>query len=343
MIKVSIVIPIYNPGERLRDCLDSICNQILKEIEIICINDGSTDNSQLILQEYSKKDKRIVVHSKTNEGVSIARNKGMAMARGEYITFVDSDDYIDPMMYKKMYSSIGSSDLCMCNFNVKYENRVVRNKLPLKEGQVKGDDIVQKIACGIIIPQGWNKNYPYIMGSCCRMLVSKKMIQKNNILFPINIPLMEDTIFCLHVLLHTKSVQIVEDYFYNYLSRETGALRSYRNNRLQLELLVANYIHELLVKHGEKDYKDLIGFRMISSYLMTIKGLLNSDLSFSEKYKQVKYNLQEAQKLAFFKNMNLSNSSFQRQFEASLIKSNSSLGIIVYYLFINTYNNFKGN
>ena len=101
MVKVSVVIPVYNVEDYLRDCLDSIVNQTLKDIEIICINDGSTDNSLEILEHYKSKDERIKVISQENGGISAARNKGIDLASGDYISFIDSDDYIDNNFYEK--------------------------------------------------------------------------------------------------------------------------------------------------------------------------------------------------------------------------------------------------
>ena len=93
-IKVSIIVPVYNVENYLEQCLDSILNQSLKEIEVILVNDGSTDRSGAICDDYSKKDKRIKVFHTKNRGLSAARNKGLELASGEYIGFVDSDDYI---------------------------------------------------------------------------------------------------------------------------------------------------------------------------------------------------------------------------------------------------------
>ena len=112
---VSVIVPIYNTASYLRECLDSIIAQSLTKIEIICVNDGSTDNSQEILDEYASKDSRIVVVSQKNQGVSVARNTGTAIASGKYICFVDSDDWIDPNMCRQT-----------CEIAEKYNADVVR-------------------------------------------------------------------------------------------------------------------------------------------------------------------------------------------------------------------------
>ena len=105
MPKVSIIVPVYNVEKYLSKCLDSIVNQTLKDIEIICINDGSVDNSQSVLEAYAKKDTRIKVINQENLGLSCARNKGIDIAQGEYIGFVDSDDWIDLEFYEELYNN----------------------------------------------------------------------------------------------------------------------------------------------------------------------------------------------------------------------------------------------
>lgn len=102
-IKVSVIVPVYNVRKYLARCLDSIIVQSLKDIEIICVNDGSTDGSDKVLEQYAQKDSRIRIVNRENGGLSAARNTGMPYARGKYIGFVDSDDYIDPSMYELMY------------------------------------------------------------------------------------------------------------------------------------------------------------------------------------------------------------------------------------------------
>ncbi len=104
MKKVSVIIPVYNVEKYIRQCLDSVVNQTLPDIEIICVDDGSTDMSLEILHEYAKRDNRIKVLEQSNQGASEARNKGMAIAKGEYIGFVDSDDWVDENYYETLYT-----------------------------------------------------------------------------------------------------------------------------------------------------------------------------------------------------------------------------------------------
>ena len=106
-VKVSVILPVYNVEKYLKECLDSILNQTLQEIEVICVDDGSTDRSLEILREYEKKDKRVIVLTQENKGAGAARNKGLAIAKGEYLSFLDSDDFF-------RFRNVGGSLSKMC-------------------------------------------------------------------------------------------------------------------------------------------------------------------------------------------------------------------------------------
>lgn len=132
MPKVSIVIPVYNVEKYLRECLDSVVNQTLRDIEIICINDGSTDNSLQILAEYESVETRLKVISQENGGQSKARNVGLEVAAGEYIYFLDSDDYIKTNALEILYTIATTNNLEILYFDseVIYENDILKNEFP---------------------------------------------------------------------------------------------------------------------------------------------------------------------------------------------------------------------
>lgn len=106
---ISVIVPVYNTAPYLRQCLDSICNQTYQNLEVICVNDGSTDNSAEILEEYAAKDSRIIVITQTNAGPSVARNVAIEQAKGEWIASVDSDDWIEPDTYEYFVRHIANS------------------------------------------------------------------------------------------------------------------------------------------------------------------------------------------------------------------------------------------
>ena len=127
--KVSVIIPVYNVEKYLRECLDSVVNQTLKDIEIICVDDGSTDNSLEILNEYAQKDNRIQIFTQENQGAGAARNKGLEIAKGEYLYFLDSDDYIDYHCLESLYKSAfeNNADIAMCKHKFLKDNIITDN------------------------------------------------------------------------------------------------------------------------------------------------------------------------------------------------------------------------
>ena len=127
MIKISVIVPVYNVEKYLAKCLDSLTKQTLKEIEIIIVNDGSLDNSQEIIDKYQKKYSNIKAYTKENGGLSDARNYGIKKASGQYLAFVDSDDYIDLTMLEKMYNNALEKDaeIVVCDTINVYENKEV--------------------------------------------------------------------------------------------------------------------------------------------------------------------------------------------------------------------------
>ena len=128
MPKVSVIVPVYNVEKYIDKCLESLVNQTLKDIEIIIVNDGSTDNSIKIVEEYKEKYKNKIIYlEKENGGLSDARNYGIQYAKGEYIAFLDSDDYVDRKMYEKLYNKAieNNSDIVECDFYWKYTNKLI--------------------------------------------------------------------------------------------------------------------------------------------------------------------------------------------------------------------------
>lgn len=114
--KISVIIAMYNAGDYLEECLNSVVNQTLKEIEIICVNDGSTDNTLQILEKYDEKDERITILNQINQGAGAARNNGMKCAKGEYLSFLDADDFFEPDMLEIAYNAAKSCEADVCVF-----------------------------------------------------------------------------------------------------------------------------------------------------------------------------------------------------------------------------------
>lgn len=207
MVKISIVIPVYNAEKYLRQCLDSLIGQTLKNIEIICVNDGSKDNSLEILREYKNKDSRIVIIDQINQGVSVARNNALKIAKGEYIGFVDSDDWVDADFFEKLYYSAIKNDCDIAvggiawNFtsgeldfiDLKFKKSKIFNKTPDKYK-------ITRVAKAAYI---WNKIY------------KKELFEKLKLEFEPGI-CYEDMMFS-HIILHeSEKLVTVPNTFYHY-------------------------------------------------------------------------------------------------------------------------------
>ncbi|MGL6099833.1 MAG: glycosyltransferase family 2 protein [Fusobacteriaceae bacterium] len=185
MVKISIVVPVYNTEKYLNRCLDSILNQSLKEIEVIIVNDGSPDNSTKIIEEYRLQDSRVKVINKKNGGLSSARNAGIEIANGEYIIHLDSDDWIEQNYFKDMYSraeqdklDIVVSDIIWDYDNGKLEYR--ENLLISNDAIINGTEYLNMFFKGNIFPAVWSKIY------------KTELYHKNKIFHPVGISLGED-------------------------------------------------------------------------------------------------------------------------------------------------------
>lgn len=159
---ISIIVPVYKVEKYLKKCLDSIINQTHKNLEIIIVDDGSPDGCPNICDEYSKNDDRIKVIHQKNMGLSIARNNGIKLATGEYIGFVDSDDFIEPTMYEDLYNAIikNNAQMSICNFNViTNKDKYKRNDYPENKTYDKMEILKEILLDKNIQSYAWNKLY----------------------------------------------------------------------------------------------------------------------------------------------------------------------------------------
>ncbi len=193
--KVSVIIPVYNVEKYLPQCLDSAINQSMKEIEIICVNDGSPDNSLAILQDYAKKDSRIKIINQKNQGLSASRNNALQIVRGEYILFLDSDDWIDKDTCKDLYEYAKKFDLDMINFEgINYDSETGElNQLPAQKNPYVSES-------GVCFTKEQVDTFIDKIGiSACRVFYKTDFIQKNNLQFPVGL-CFEDNYFLLKAL-----------------------------------------------------------------------------------------------------------------------------------------------
>ena len=213
---ISVIVPVYKVEKYLRRCVDSIINQTYKNLEIILVDDGSPDNCPAICDEYAKKDYRIKVIHKENGGLSSARNAGLDIADGKYLGFVDSDDYIAPEMYEKLYQLITGNNsqivVCNCFFVDEFDNELFRDS-PLSDETVTGMEALENL----------QKDNGINFVTCTNKLYSSELF--NNIRFPLN-KLCEDN-YIAHILYHkSDKVTFTREKLYYYLQRKGSILNS---------------------------------------------------------------------------------------------------------------------
>ena len=218
-MKVSIIVPVYNVENYLRRCIDSLVNQTLKDIEIILVNDGSTDKSQNIIDEYkSKYPNKIISLAKKNGGLSDARNYAFPYCHGEYIGFVDSDDYVKESMYERMFEKAKqtNADLVICNYYKVYEKKT--QLIKAKEKKKKKDMFLNGLAAV------WNKIY------------KREIIEKYKIRFPKGINF-EDTEFYCKLIPYVNKCEYIDEAFVYYIQRK-GSISNSSNQKLMHMLII---------------------------------------------------------------------------------------------------------
>lgn len=214
MVKVSVVVPVYNTQKYLEKCLDSLVYQTLKDIEIIVVNDGSNDESQKIIDRYVQAyPNKMKAYIKENGGLSDARNFGISKCSGEYVGFVDSDDYVNLDMYEQMYNKAKNQDfdVVVCNIRYVFDNYSKEVSSGVDKDVFDKEQIKRQMVN--IYPAAWNKIY-------------KKELFENGILFKKGV-WYEDVEFLYRLFPYIKSIGTLKSAFVNYVQREGAITRTF--------------------------------------------------------------------------------------------------------------------
>ena len=262
-IKVSIAVPIYNSSLYLSKCINSILSQSYKNIEVILVDDGSTDNSLEIMKKYQKKDERIKVYHKKNGGLSSARNYGMSKATGDYIMFIDSDDYIDPNMTEVLLKKILKEEADVCEGGIFVHNKdntvcIIYDFLTIKDKLNDRKELLTKYADGFITIAVWSKMYK---------LDSVKDIKFDTTVFK------EDSDYILRLC--EKGLTFTQEPvpLYHYVKKESGSLTGNRFSKRFFNL--ASWCENITAKLlPDEDYQDIVKKLLFNSYVHILKYYL---------------------------------------------------------------------
>ncbi len=236
--KISVIVPVYNVEKYLEKCLDSIVNQTLRDIEIICINDGSTDASGAILEKFNKNDERIVVVNKRNGGLTSARNAGLEIAKGEFIGFVDSDDWVDLDFYEKLYNAAIETESDIATGGIVRKNEKT-HKIRLNfEKQCVYTTFEDKVNCmnAINSPSVWNKIY------------KRAFLEKIELKFQ-NVRYYEDGRYTINAFYYSDKLVTVPGANYYYFINPTSIVKSGKTERkiadkISTRIYCVNFVRE---------------------------------------------------------------------------------------------------
>lgn len=257
MTKVSVIIPVYNVEKYLPQCIESVLLQSLKDIEIICVNDGSTDGSLKVLQKFKARDNRIVIIDKANEGSGIARNTALAIAKGEYVYFVDSDDWLDNAgVLEKLYNKASADELDILIFGGLscYEKD---GKIAKSKGGYSLKNLDKKYFNKVFGAKDITKDVFKFPSTAWTKLYSRAFLLDNNIEFQ-RIKVGQDQLPFFHSMILAKKIEVLPELLYCYRKNRVGSEMTVKKKNHFSPIYVTYAVEELLKKIGlEDDYAEL--------------------------------------------------------------------------------------
>ncbi len=279
---ISVVVPLYNCEKCIKKCIESILAQTYTEFEFLIINDGSTDNSLEICREFAKKDSRIRIITQENSGVSVARNRGIEEAKGEYITFVDADDYICPEMLYDMISLSKNSDIVFSGSKrvTPQQEKLLSENIYEQFKSISKQEIIEKRALQMfqkgIMSYAWGK------------LFKTSIIRENGINFCTEFSIAEDTIFLFDYLKFSKTFSCTGTSPYFYVTYGSGTLTSkfHKNAMDAFDCLFKGRLNFVGNNQELINYINSEHIALFYSYTVQIYSI--SKLSFGDKYRLLK-------------------------------------------------------
>lgn len=290
MIKISTIIPIYNSSKYLNRCLDSLLAAQIGEVnnEIILVNDGSTDSSLEICEEYAKKHKNIKVFSQINQGPSVARNRGIEKAIGEYITFVDSDDYVEGEYFEEVLSTqttYPTADIVVFSYYKVKNNTREKFLVSSQFDKLLSIEGIKKLLLNTI-------DFDYLLFPFNK-IYRKSLIMKTE-LFPTNLRLGEDAIFNLKLFYNSTNIVFVQKSIYNYFYNE-DSITSQKYKPDLISQMESHFQTELSFYQCKSDlntipyFKDLARYNLEKTFYAFLGNIIaNKNLDFIEGLKIIR-------------------------------------------------------
>ena len=331
--KVSVIIPIYNTEKYLAECVESVRNQSLREIEIILVDDESPDNAPVLCNEFAKQDRRIKVVHKKNEGLGFARNSGLEEATGEFVSFIDSDDFISHDMMEKLYLTAKKYDADeVRSGTVFYNNGKKTLRREVEEVKVfKGAEQVKSFVLDLIGPLPEEPRDVKYMMSVCLSIHKRSVIEKYGVRFSSErLTLSEDLIFNLDLLPKMNCIVCVPDCFYHYRMNPNSLTHSFSMNKYKMNTTFFYLIQQRLNLIYQSDEFYLHVLRLYFLYLRnSLSKSIFSKEPFMIKYKHVKSIINDHLWYDLLNNYPYYRMNLKHRLYFRLLKTKKSIPIII--------------
>lgn len=310
--KVSVIVPIYNSESYIDKCIQSIINQTIKDIEIILVDDGSTDKSIEIINKYAEKDKRITAIKQKNEGISSARNYGISVATGDFITFVDSDDFIEKDMLESLYNTAidNNCDVIFSGIKIVNGSNDIKYKFNGNSKVYKKEEVFKLF---YFDKEPFSPNY-----------ATGKLIKNNicnKVKFREDIFLMEDTLFSVELFMNcSNNIMYIDRHLYNYVQRIGSESKHFSKKRITSFYALEEVLN--LAKSIDEKYEK----SFLKVYSKLILSILQDIISFDfENNKREYFNISRTLNKHYVDNMKSKDISYKNKIHLSIIRISPSL------------------
>ena len=332
MLKISVIVPVYKSEKYIERCIDSILNQTYKNIELILVDDGSPDNSPKICDRYAETDSRVLVIHKENGGVSTARNAGLDAATGDYITFVDSDDYLEPVMYENMLAKAleYDSDIILCDCVKEYGEYSELYSHNIRAGFYNREQLEKEYFPHLLMME--NVEYPATISNW--LLLWKNNLNTPEMRYEPGLKFSEDLLFGSRLMLKAMSFYYMKgEAYYHYMMNPDSVTHTYAPDKWDNYLRLYSRIKEVFSGYCEYDFSTQIDLSLLFFVYNTIEEIYSAAISQREKVDKIKNILNTLYVGDMFKRIKISNLKVTNKLKiiTFIYKYQLGIGLLVKY------------
>lgn len=329
---VSVIIPVYNVEKYLEQCLLSVMNQSFQELEIILVDDGSKDRSPEICDEYARKDKRIKVIHKENGGLMAAWKDGVCVSKGEYIGFVDSDDWIDADMYENLYRAVqeNDADIALCGWIREGKDIHENERMFIEGGKYSREDLEKNIFPHMI---SFGKMLDrYISPNRVTKLFKKELLENNFKYFDDGISIGEDMVSSFSCILDAEAIYVIEDFFpYHYRLNEESIMEKADFDFYKKSLAMNNQMRKIIQEKQLQGFEIQLNNDLLSLAFWGMERMIKSDAKREQKKKYIRQILEDSSFVKALKQENLTRGN-RKCYVYALLSKAKFINILYFFI-----------